>query len=186
MPVSDASSGSRRTPARHDNRMTASPHTTARRRTLRAVAFFEAAKGLAALAAVIGLLDVLRHYNLHHLALALLWRFHLDPQTHYPALLLHYADLLSAINVRTLAPLAIGYISLRLVESYGLWKEKSWAEWLGALSGALYLPLEAGHLMHRPTLINAAVLLANLLVVTFLAFQLWQRRAHGPHAFHSV
>ena len=160
-----------------ETRMTASHHTTARRRTLRAIALFEAAKGLAALAAVIGLLDVLRYYNLHHLALALLWRFHLNTQTHYPALLLHYADLLSVINVRTLAPLAIGYISLRLLESYGLWKEKTWAEWLGALSGALYLPLEAGHLMHRPTLTNAAVLLANLLVVGFLALQLWQRRS---------
>lgn len=156
--------------------MTAPPLVTARRRTLRAIALFEAAKGLAALAAVIGLLDVLRYYNLHHLALALLWRFHLNPQTHYPALLLHYADLLSVINVRTLAPLAIGYISLRLLESYGLWKEKTWAEWLGALSGALYLPLEAGHLMHRTSLINGAVLLANLAVVGFLALQLWQRR----------
>ena len=156
--------------------MTAPPLVTARRRTLRAIALFEAAKGLAALAAVIGLLDVLRHYNLHHLALALLWRFHLDPQTHYPALLLHYADLLSVINLRTLAPLAIGYISLRLLESYGLWKEKTWAEWLGALSRALYLPLEAGHLMHRTSLINGAVLLANLAVVGFLALQLWQRR----------
>ncbi|MGV8803613.1 MAG: DUF2127 domain-containing protein [Polaromonas sp.] len=156
--------------------MTPPPLVTARRRTLRAIALFEAAKGLAALAAVVGLLDVLRHNNLHHLALALLWRFHLDPQTHYPALLLHYADLLSVINLRTLAPLAIGYISLRLLESYGLWKEKAWAEWLGALSGALYLPLEAGHLLHRATLTNAAVLLANLAVVGFLALQLWQRR----------
>ena len=166
--------------------ITHSPHPAARQRTLRAIALLEAAKGLAALAAVIGLMDVLRHYNLHHLTLALLWRFHLNPETHYPTLLLHYADLLSVINVRKLAPLAMGYISLRLLESYGLWKEKAWAEWLGALSGALYLPLEAGHLMHRPTLINGGVLLANLLVVGFLAYQLWQRRKHGPHASHRV
>lgn len=64
---------------------------------------------------------------------------------------------------------------------HGLWLERIWAEWLGALSGALYLPLEAGHLMHKPTLINGAV----LLVVGFLAFQLW-RRMKSPHAFHSV
>lgn len=166
--------------------ITHSPHPAARQRALRAIAVLEAAKGLAALAAVIGLLDVLRHYNLHHLVQALLWRFHLDPRTHYPTLLLHYADLLSVIKLRTLAPLAIGYISLRMLESYGLWKEKAWAEWLGALSGALYLPLEAGHLMHRPTLINGAVLLANLLVVGFLAFQLWRRMGHGPQASHSV
>ena len=154
--------------------MTHSPHPTARQRALLSIAFFEAAKGLAAFVAGIGLLDLL-HHDIHKLVLALLWRFHLDPLTHYPALLLHYADLLSALNLRTLAPLALGYITLRLLEAWGLWRERIWAEWLGALSGALYLPLEAGHLVHRPTLINGGVLLANLLVVGFLAFQLWQR-----------
>ena len=49
-----------------------------RRRALRAIAIFEAAKGLAALAAGIGLLELL-HHDIHRLALALLWRFHLDP-----------------------------------------------------------------------------------------------------------
>lgn len=164
---------------------TPAPHPAARQRALRAIALFEAAKGLAALAAVIGLLDLL-HRDVHRLALALLWRFHLDPQTHYPSLLLHYADLLTTLNLRTLAPLALGYITLRLVEAWGLWKEKMWAEWLAALSGALYLPLEAGHLLHRPTLINGAVLLANLLVVGFMAIQLWRRLKDRPHASHFV
>ena len=164
---------------------TAAPHPAARQRALRAIALFEAAKGLAALAAVIGLLDLL-HHDVHKLVLALLWRFHLDPQTHYPGLLLHYADLLSTLNLRTLAPLALGYITLRLAEAWGLWKEKMWAEWLAALSGALYLPLEAGHLLHRPTLINGAVLLANLLVVGFMVFQLWRRLKDRPHASHFV
>ena len=70
---------------------------TGRRRALRAIAVFEAAKGLAALAAGIGLLELL-HHDIHRLAVALLWRFHLDPALPYPTLLLHYADLLSAIN----------------------------------------------------------------------------------------
>lgn len=164
---------------------TPAPHPAARQRALRAIALFEAAKGLVALAALIGLLDLM-HHDLHKLALALLWRFHLDPQMHYPGLLLHYADLLSALNLRTLAPLALGYVTLRLLEAWGLWKEKMWAEWLAALSGALYLPLETAHLVHRPTLINGAVLLTNLLVVGFMAFQLWRRMVYGPHASHSV
>ena len=80
-------------------------HATARQRALRAIALFEALKGLAALVAGIGLLNLL-HRDVHQLALALLWHFHLDPQMHYPRLLLHYADLLSALDLRTLAPLA--------------------------------------------------------------------------------
>ncbi|MEP6966222.1 MAG: DUF2127 domain-containing protein, partial [Polaromonas sp.] len=87
--------------------MTHPLHPTARQRALRAVALFELAKGIAALVAGIGLIDLL-HHDLHQLVLALLWRFHLNALTPYPTLLLHYADLLSAIDLRTLAPLAIG------------------------------------------------------------------------------
>jgi len=152
-----------------------------RRRALRAIAVFEAAKGLAALAAGIGLLELL-HHDIHRLAVALLWRFHLDPARPYPTLLLHYADLLSAIDLRTLAPVALAYIAVRFLEAWGLWKEKTWAEWLGALSGALYVPLEVAHLAHRPGAINAGVLLLNLGVVGFLAFQLWMRRGRQGRA----
>ncbi len=150
-------------------------HPDARRRALHAIALFEAVKGVVALAAGLGLLGLL-HYDVRRLALALLWRFRLDPEMHYPELLLHYADLLNGINLRTMAPVAIAYITVRWLEAYGLWKEKAWAEWLAALSGALYIPLEVAHLLHRTTLINAGVLLANIGVVGFMAFQLWNRR----------
>ncbi len=148
---------------------------------LRAIAVFEAVKGLAALATSIGFLGLL-HHNLHQVALALLWRFHLDPALQYPALLLHYADLLSVMDLRSLAPVAIGYITVRLAEAWGLWMQKVWAEWLGALSGALYIPLEIAHLMHSTTVASAAVLFGNFAMVGFLAFQLWQRRRHGAGA----
>ncbi|MES2190536.1 MAG: DUF2127 domain-containing protein [Pseudomonadota bacterium] len=149
-------------------------HPDGRRRALHAIAMFEAVKGLAALLASLGLLELL-HHDVHRLALALLWHFRLDPQTHYPELLLHYADMLGAINLRTMAPIALAYIATRLIEAYGLWKEKAWAEWLAALSGALYIPLEVAHLVHRPSLINAGVLLANIGVVWFMTFQLYRR-----------
>ena len=124
-----------------------------------------------ALAAAIGLLRLL-HHDVHQLALALLWRFQLDPETRYPALLLHYADRVSGLDVRSLAPVVLGYMVMRLLEAYGLWKEKTWAEWLGALSGAIYIPLEIAYLMHQTSLVSAGVLLANILIVGFLVFQL--------------
>jgi uncharacterized membrane protein (DUF2068 family) len=154
---------------------------SAHRRALHAIALFEAVKGLAALAAGIGLLGLL-HHDIHQLAVALLWRFHLDPALPYPAILLHYADLLSAIDLRTLAPVALAYIGVRFAEAWGLWRGKIWAEWLGGLSGALYIPLEVAHLLHRTSFINAAVLLANVLIVGFLAVQLWHR-SRQKHAW---
>jgi uncharacterized membrane protein (DUF2068 family) len=148
----------------------------ARRRAQRLIALFEAAKGIVALAASIGLLSLL-HHDLRVLAEAAIGHFGLDPGSHYPKALLHYAEVLQDTSVRTLVLLATSYVAVRLVEAYGLWKDRVWGEWMGALSGAIYVPFEVRHLMHRPTFFSALVVLANLAIVAFLAYQLWRRRS---------
>ena len=153
-------------------------HPVAKRRTLRAIAMFEAIKGIAALAALVGVLDLM-HREVRRLAIALIGHFGLNPSDRYPSILLHYADLLPDANVGLLVVLASGYILVRLLEAYGLWNDRAWGEWLGALSGGLYIPFEVGHLVHRPSAINAAVLAGNVFMVSFLAFQLWRRRKSG-------
>jgi uncharacterized membrane protein (DUF2068 family) len=162
-----------------------SPHPVAARRTLRAIAIFEAVKGAAALIAVLGVLDLM-HRDVRHLAEELIGRFRLSPVGHYSSVIRHYADLLPGANIHALMWLAAGYITLRFAEAYGLWNDKAWAEWLAALSGALYVPLEFHHFMQRGTLINGGVLVGNVIVVVFLGVQLWRRRqlAHARHASH--
>jgi uncharacterized membrane protein (DUF2068 family) len=145
-------------------------------RTLRAIAVFEGLKGLAALASSIELLNLL-HHDLRHFALELVGHFGLNPAQHYPALLLQYVDELNSTPVSTLMLFASAYVATRLTEAYGLWHERRWGEWLGALSGALYVPFELRHLYHQPSPISAAVLALNVAMVAFLAFQLRQRRA---------
>ncbi len=156
-------------------RPVAGRYAVARRHALRAVAVFEAAKGLAALIAMVGVLNLM-HRDVRQLAIELIGHFGLQPQGHYPSLLLHYAGLLPGVNLHALVMLAVAYIILRLAEAYGLWNDWSWAEWLGALSGCLYVPLEVGHLLREPSLISGAVFAANVLVVALLVSQLWLRR----------
>lgn len=157
------------------NRIVEDIHPVAKRRALRAIAIFEATKGIAALAAIIGVLDLM-HHDVRHLAMELIGHFGLNPDARYPSILLHYADLLPGANVRSLVFVAFGNILARLLEAYGLWNDRAWGEWLGALSGGLYIPFEIGHLMHRPSVINAAVLAGNVFVVGFLVYQLSRRR----------
>ncbi|OZI25899.1 hypothetical protein CAL26_00595 [Bordetella genomosp. 9] len=156
---------------------TASPasHVTARQRAQRAIAMVEAAKGVGALAASIGLLSLL-HHDLRHIVIVLIGHFNLNPDARYPSELLHYASILQDTSLRTLVGLAGGYVTLRLIEAYGLWRDRAWGEWLGALSGAIYIPLEVRHLLHRPSVLAAGVLLFNIAIVAFLAWQLWHRR----------
>jgi len=113
---------------------------------------------------------------LRHLALALVGHFGLDPTQHFPALLLQYVDQVNSTPLRSVVLLGGGYITIRLVEAYGLWFDRSWGEWVAALSGALYVPFEVQHLIHRATIINALVLLFNLGVVGYMLYRLYERR----------
>jgi uncharacterized membrane protein (DUF2068 family) len=150
-------------------------HPVARRRALRTIAVFEAAKGVIVLAASLGGLSLLR-VDLHHLAVVLIEHIGLRPDEHYPAIVLHYSDVLANTNLRSLVLLAAAYVVLRFGEAYGLWYQRAWGQWLGALSGGLYVPFELWHLVHRPSLLGAVVLVVNLLVVGFLAYVLWRER----------
>ena len=105
-------------------------HPTASRQALHAIAFIEALKGLAALAGIIGVLDLM-HHDVRHLAIELIGRFGSNPDARYSSLLLHYADLLTGADVGSLLRLAGAYICLRFLEAYGLWRDRAWGEWLG-------------------------------------------------------
>jgi uncharacterized membrane protein (DUF2068 family) len=144
------------------------------RRALRAIAIFAAVVGFTALASLIGVLDLL-HHDAHALAMSLIERFGLDPESHYPSLLLHYADVLPNANVPLLVALVCAFIALRFVEATGLWLGKVWGEYLGALSGGIYIPFEVVHWLREPTWLSAFVVLLNVVIVGYLTHTLWQR-----------
>ncbi len=146
-----------------------------KRGALHLIAAYEALKGLAALAALLGVLDLM-HHDVRHLAMELIGRFGLDPHARVGSMLLHYAELLPAAHVPTIVALALAYVSVRWAEAWGLWNDRAWGEVLGAASGALYVPFELQHLLAKPSWIGAAVLLSNLLLVAYLVWVLQRRR----------
>ena len=93
-------------------------------------------------------------------------------------MLLHYADLLPETDVHLLFMLGAAYIALRWIEAAGLWLGKAWGEYLGALSGSIYIPFELLHLIHTPSLMNAFIVLLNVAIVGYLVYVLWQRQSH--------
>jgi len=139
-----------------------------------AIAIFEATKGLAALGGLIGVLDLL-HRDVRAVVLTLIGRFGLDPEAHYPSLLLHYADLLPNTDVHMLVILVSAYIALRFMEATGLWLDKAWGEYLGALSGGIYIPFEVVHFIDEPSWMNAFIVTLNAVIVAYLVYALWRR-----------
>ncbi len=147
------------------------------RRALRTIASIEALKGVVAIAACLGLLSLV-HRDLHHIAESFIGHVGLDPGAHYPAMLLHDIDLLHDARLRSLMLAATGYAAVRFAEGYGLWNARRWGEWLGALSGSIYVPFELEHWIRCPSAVAIAVMVLNIGVVAFLAWRLWRGRRH--------
>ncbi len=149
---------------------------------LRLVALLEAVKGAIVIGAGFGMLTLL-HRDVRRIAISLVTRLHLDPDRRLTGIFIDAASRLTDARLWSLAALAAAYAAVRLAEAYGLWFERRWGAWLGAASGALYVPIEIYELVQRPSWIKAGTLVLNVGVVIYL---LWTLRrstsAHGPDA----
>ncbi len=133
----------------------------------RAVAIFEATKGVLILGAGFGLLGLI-HRDLQSAAGDLVAHLHLNPAQRYPRIFLELAGHLTQPRLIWLALGAGLYALLRFIEAYGLWHGRRWAAWCGAISGGIYIPYELHGLAVRPNALAAGALLVNVLVVIIM------------------
>ncbi len=141
-----------------------------RRAALRTVASLELSKGLIVLLLGFGAVAMVRK-DAWDVAEALLRFLHINPDHHrFAQVFLNLADNLTDAKLWALAAGAAAYSIVRFIESYGLWRERAWAEWFALISGALYVPVEAYELVRRPHPIYAAVLFINLAIVFYMLY----------------
>jgi uncharacterized membrane protein (DUF2068 family) len=142
---------------------------------IHAVAVFEAVKGALVLAAGFGLLRLL-HKDAHMIACEFITHIHLNPVQKYPKIFIHLADNISDSKLWFFASLALIYSAFRFIEGYGLWKEKTWAEWLAVISGTIYLPVEFYEIWVKVSFVRILALAANIVVVGVVAYVLIQKK----------
>ena len=138
---------------------------------IRLVAIFEAAKGLLVLLAGFGLLSIV-HQNMQQVAEDVVSHFHLNPASRYPRIFLELASNISNAQLWPMAGFAFAYAGIRLVEAYGLWQERRWAEWLAVASGSIYVPIELYELFTGVSLIKVCTLTANISIVAYMSYVL--------------
>ena len=97
-------------------------------------------------------------------------RLHLNPESHYPRIFLELAGRITERNLLWFAAAAFAYAVLRWFEAFGLWRCRSWAEWLGVISGSLFLPFEIYELSHGITPLRLAIFVLNFSVVLGLIY----------------
>jgi hypothetical protein len=77
-------------------------------------------------------------------------------------------EVVSGGHLRATAFLAFFYCMILFTEGIGVYLQKRWAEFLMIFATAAFIPIEARHLWHRPSLAALIILLANVFIVWFL------------------
>src|SRR3954466_6605056 len=93
---------------------------------VRAIALFEAGKGILILVVGLGLLALV-HRDVQAFAERLVRLSHLDPASHYPQIFIDAASRVTDGRLWLLAAAAAAYAIVRGIEAYGLWFERRWA-----------------------------------------------------------
>ncbi len=151
---------------------------------LRTIAVFEAFKGTLAVLAALGVLAVIPK-DARHVAVELVGRLHLNPGKTYPSVFIRLVEETGNAQLWLIAVLVVVYALVRFLEAYGLWRARPWAEWLAAVSGAIYVPVEIYELSRGLSWIKLAALVLNIAVVAYMCYVLWRSRRHAAPAAHS-
>jgi uncharacterized membrane protein (DUF2068 family) len=148
---------------------------------LRTVATLEFSKGVVVLLLTLGIATLIERERWPITELVLEF-FRIDPAHKFAHQAARLLARFTGSHFRTAAAIAFAYCSLRFVEAYGLWHARAWAEWLGIVSGGIYLPFEIAALVRRPNWLHVAVLLVNVVIVLYLAYLRASEIGHRRHS----
>jgi uncharacterized membrane protein (DUF2068 family) len=151
------------------------------RRVLRAVATLEFGKGIFVVAMGVCALALV-HRVVWLIAESLLALLHVNTDRRSAQLFLDFADTITNARLWAAARFAFAYAALRFTEAYGLWKERTWAEWVALISGALLLPWEVRELMRGISLFRVALFVINLAVVLYMLYVIRANRRERQQA----
>ena len=101
----------------------------------------------------------------------------LDPRRPFLHRIVRKLHELHAGTVLVTGIAAMLYGLLEVVEGVGLWLDKLWAEFLTVTATSLLIPLELYELVRKPTVLKAAGIAVNLLIVGYLVRRLRERLA---------
>lgn len=82
--------------------------------------------------------------------------------------LLERVNRLSPVHLHLLSFASVVYACLFLVEGYGLWRGRRWAEYLTVIVTSLLIPVELFEVVTRFRPVTFSVLVLNVLIVVYL------------------
>jgi uncharacterized membrane protein (DUF2068 family) len=96
-----------------------------------------------------------------------------------PRILITVLRPIGQFSSRTVLLIGIGALlfgMLELTEAVGLARRRRWAEYLTVIAGCIGIPFEVSEVMQRQTPVRISILLINVAIVIYLA---WQKHLFG-------
>ncbi len=158
---------------------TPSPHAPAPKKNclLELIGALRLVEGMLVLAVAIGVLRLV-HHDVAATVAAWSAAVRIDPHNEYLHALLARLGLLSDQQLEEISAGSFIYGGLKLIEGFGLWRGKRWAEYLTSIAIGLMIPVEVHELLRHPTAAKAVLLVVNVAVVIYLIVNL--RRTRPP------
>jgi len=156
-------------------------HHLNQRRVLRAVASLEFFKGVFVVLMGICALALV-HKDTWLIAETILSLLHVSTDRRYAQIFLDFADNITDARLWAAARIAFAYAALRFTEAYGLWRGRTWAEWVAFVSGTLLLPFEVRELFRGITFWRCALLIGNLAIVCYMLSVILENRRERRNA----
>jgi uncharacterized membrane protein (DUF2068 family) len=136
---------------------------------LKGIAVFEAFKGLLGL--VLGVAFVILGHEHFH------FRFQFADK---------FLQLVEGLDIRVVLLGTIAYAILRFTEAYGLWRDRTWAEWLAIISSAIYIPFEFFEIYEKPTALRITITVFNLILLIYLVILRKHKHDERKHSLSFV
>jgi uncharacterized membrane protein (DUF2068 family) len=96
-----------------------------------------------------------------------------------PRILITVLRPIGQFSTRTVLLIGVGALlfgMLELTEAIGLARRRRWAEYLTVIAGCIGIPFEVNEVMQRQTPVRISILLINVAIVIYLA---WQKHLFG-------
>lgn len=140
------------------------------------IGVLELLKGTLLLALGFGLLKLL-HHDLYAMTMQLVGTLRFDPNNTFINTLLGEVSMMNDHRLWEWSAFTFACAALYFLEGIGLVLEKAWGEYVTLAVTALFLPVEVLKTMPHPTWWKLLLILANLVIVLYLAWVLRKNNA---------
>jgi uncharacterized membrane protein (DUF2068 family) len=110
-------------------------------------------------------------------------RLRFNPESRFVNFILDKVSLLDDPLLRRIGFVALSYAALGILEGVGLYLERAWGEYLTLGITASFLPWEIFEVVRRVTWFRSGLLVANLLVFSYLLALVAERGKRANHPY---